>query len=138
MYSTVVVGALRRVAEESGWLCGKRLAPFLRELVPALEAEGALALEPRVREQLLSMSAATIDRRLRAYRPKLPRGLATTKPGSLLKKQVPVQTYTPWDEQRPGFVEIDLVAHCESSTAGHYLNSLVVLDIASVVFLKYR
>ncbi len=131
VYSSVVVGALRRVAEESGWLCGKRLAPFLEELVIALEKEGALVLEPGVRQKLLGMSASTIDRRLRPYRPKIPRGLATTKPGSLLKKQVPVRTYTPWDEQRPGFVEIDLVAHCGSSTDGHYLNSLVVTDIAT-------
>ncbi|MDP2728111.1 MAG: transposase family protein [Dehalococcoidia bacterium] len=77
------------------------------------------------------MSAATIDRRLRLYKPKLLKGLSTTKPGTLLKKQVPVHTYTPWDEQRPGFVEIDLVAHCGISTAGHYLNSLVVTDIAT-------
>jgi hypothetical protein len=131
VYSSVVVGALRQVAEESGWLCGKRLAPFLEELVLALEKEGELVLEPAVRKKLLGMSASTIDRRLRPYRPKIPKGLATTKPGSLLKKQVPVRVYTPWDEQRAGFVEIDLVAHCGSSTEGHYLNSLVVTDIAT-------
>ena len=131
VYSPIVVGALRQVAEESGWLCGKRLAPFLEELVIALEKEVALVLEPGVRQKLLDMSASTIDRRLGQYRPKMPRGLATTKPGSLLKKQVPVRIYTPWDEQRPGFVEIDLVAHCGSSTEGHYLNSLVVTDIAT-------
>ena len=45
-YSSVVIGALRRVVELGGWMCGKRLAPFLRELVPALEEEGALRLEP--------------------------------------------------------------------------------------------
>lgn len=131
VYSSVVVGALRRVAEESGWLCGKRLAPFLEELVIALEKEEALLLEVGVRTKLLGMSASTIDRRLGQYRPQIPRGLATTKPGSLLKKQIPVRVYTPWDEQRAGFVEIDLVAHCGNSTDGHYLNSLVVTDIAT-------
>jgi hypothetical protein len=131
LYSAVVVGALRQVAEESGWLCGKRLAPFLEELVTALEKEGALVLEPAVRQKLLDMSASTIDRRLGPYRPKVPKGLATTKPGSLLRKQIPVRTYTPWDEQRPGFVEIDLVAHCGNTVEGHYLNSLVVTDIAT-------
>lgn len=64
VYSAVVVGALRQVWEASGELCGKRLAPFMAELVPALEAEGALRATARVREQLLQMSAATIDRRL--------------------------------------------------------------------------
>jgi hypothetical protein len=53
VYSSVVVGALRLCAEASGWSCGKRLAPFLAELVPALEAERALRLEPLVRSQLL-------------------------------------------------------------------------------------
>ena len=59
-YSAVVVGTLRQVWEASGQLCGKRLAPFLPEFVPALEAEGALVLESAVREPLLRMSAATI------------------------------------------------------------------------------
>lgn len=131
-YSAAVVGALRVAAEASGWLCGKRLAPFLAEWVPALEAEGLLRLAPGDRERLLGMSAATVDRRLRPFRLQLrPHGLGTTKPGTLLKHQVPIQTYTPWDEQRCGFVEIDLVAHCGMSTAGHYLNTLVVTDVAT-------
>jgi hypothetical protein len=90
VYSAVVVGALRQVWEASGELCGKRLAPFLDELVPALEAEDALVLDAAVRESLLQMSAATIDRRLRPFRLQQRRGLGTTKPGTLLKQQVPV------------------------------------------------
>lgn len=131
VYSAVAVGALRQVWEASGELCGKRLAPFLDELVSALEAEGALRVAAPVREQLLRMSAATIDRRLRPFRLQQRRGLGTTKPGTLLKQQVPVQTYTPWDEQRLGFVEIDLVAHCGTTTAGHYVNTLTVTDVAT-------
>ena len=131
VYSAVVVGALRQVWEASGELCGKRLAPFLAEVVPALEAEGVLALEPAVRERLLAMSAATIDRRLHPFRLQARHGLGTTKPGTLLKQQVPIQTYTPWADQRPGFVEIDLVAHCGTTTAGHYLNTLTVTDVAT-------
>jgi len=77
------------------------------------------------------MSAATVDRRLRPFRRQLrSHGMGTTKPGTLLKSQVPVRTYTPWEEERPGFVEIDLVAHCGSTTAGHYLNTLTVTDVA--------
>jgi len=132
VYSAVVVGALRVAAEASDWLCGKRLAPFLAELVPALEAEGVLRLEPVERELLIAMKAATIDRRLRPFRSQLrPHGLSTTKPGTLLKQQIPVRTFTPWEEERPGFVEIDLVAHCGTSTAGHYLNTLTVSDVAT-------
>ena len=131
VYSAVVVGALRTVWEARGELCGKRRAPFLAELVPALEAEGVLALEPALREPLLRMSAATIDRRLHPFRLQQRHGLGTTKPGMLLKQQVPIHTYTPWDAQRPGFVEIDLVAQCGTSTAGHYLNTLTVTDVAT-------
>ena len=135
VYSSVVVGALRVVAEASGWLCGKRLAPFLPELVPALAAEGELRLAAKDRASLLAMSAATIDRRLRLFRlqrdPRNWHGLGTTKPGSLLKNQVPIQTYTPWEDQRPGFLEIDLVAHCGTTTEGFYLNTLVGTDVAT-------
>jgi hypothetical protein len=81
------------------------------------------------------MSAATIDRRLRLFRlqrdPKNWHGLGTTKPGSLLKDQVPIRTYTPWEDQRPGFLEIDLVAHCGTTTEGFYLNTLVGTDVAT-------
>ena len=131
-YSSVVVGALRAAAEASDWPCGKRLAPFLEELMPALEAEGLLALGAADRAALVGMSAATVDRRLAPFRrQRRPRGRGTTKPGTLLKQQVPVRTYTPWEEERPGFLEVDLVAHCGTSTAGHYLNTLVATDVAT-------
>src|SRR5437899_2724768 len=60
-----------------------------------------------------------------------PRGVATTKPGSLLKSQIPVRTSTPGDEQAPGFVEIDLGAQCGTSTAGEYVCTLTLVDIAT-------
>ena len=131
-YSSVVVGALRVAAEASDWRCGKRLAPFLEELVPALEAEGALVVGEADRAALLAMSPATVDRRLAPFRLQLrPHGRGTTKPGTLLKHQIPVHTYTPWEEERAGFLEIDLVAHCGTTTAGHYLNTLVATDVAT-------
>jgi hypothetical protein len=131
-YSSVVVGSLRVVAAALGWLCGKRLAPFLGEVVPVLEAEGVLRLSPADRAALVAMSAATVDRRLRPFRRSaVGGGRSTTKPGTLLKQQVPVHTYTPWAEQRPGFGEIDLVAHCGTSTAGQYLFTLTLTDIAT-------
>ena len=77
VYSPVVVGALRVAAEASNWLCGTRLAPFLPELVPALEAEGALPLMPVDRAQLLAMSARTVDRRLRPSACSATRGTGT-------------------------------------------------------------
>ena len=78
------------------------------------------------------MSPATIDRRLQPARFKgKKRGLSTTKPGTLLKRQIPIRIYTPWDEQQPGFLEVDLVAHCGETTAGTYLNTLTATDLAT-------
>ncbi|HET9587826.1 MAG TPA: transposase family protein [Anaerolineales bacterium] len=58
-------------------------------------------------------------------------GLGTTKPGSLLKKQIPIRTFTEWEEERPGFLEIDLVAHCGNTTEGQYLNTLTCTDLCT-------
>src|ERR1019366_8756797 len=89
-YDSRVIGALRVAADASGWICGKRLAPGLADLVPALEREGALRIDDQVRVALLALSPATIDRRLAADKRTLKRrGLGTTKPGSLLKSQIP-------------------------------------------------
>jgi hypothetical protein len=132
IYGPAVTAALEVAAEAAGWICGKRLAPFMAELVPALEREGVLALSGEVRRQLLGMSAAAIDRRLGAARARAkPRGIPTTKPGSLLKRQVPIRTYTPWDEQVPGFMEIDTVAHCGTTTEGEYICTLNNTDVAT-------
>lgn len=131
-YGPPVVRAVQVAAEATGWICGKRLVAALPALVPALEREGALRLRQEEREALGTIAAATIDRLLRPVRQGAkPRGLATTKPGSLLKRQVPIRTYTPWDEQRPGFVEIDLVAHGGTSSAGDFLYTLDVVDVAT-------
>jgi len=129
-YGPEVVAALVQVWEVSGHLCGKRLQPFLPELVAALERHGELSIASITRAQLLQMSAATIDRRLKRARAKLPqRGRSTTKPGSLLKAAISIRTFADWDEKRPGFVELDLVAHCGQTTAGEYLNTLCSVDI---------
>ncbi|MGH2365457.1 MAG: integrase catalytic domain-containing protein [Chloroflexota bacterium] len=131
-YGLAITAALKTVAEALNWICGKRLHGALADVVPALEAEGVLRLKAEDRAALLQLSPATIDRRLGLYRRQArPHGLGTTKPGTLLKQQVPIQTYLPWDDQKPGFVEIDLVAHCGLSTAGFYLNTLTVVDVAS-------
>ncbi len=132
VYGPAVLSALEVAAEAAGWICGKGMAPFMAELVPALEREGALVLSAEVRTRLLAMKAATIDRRLSTARAReKPRGLATTRPGSLLKKQVPIRTYTLWDEEVPGFLEIDTVAHCGTKTEGEYICTLSATDLAT-------
>ncbi len=129
-YGPDVVAALAQVWEVSGHLCGKRLNPFLPDLVEALERYGELRLAPETRAKLLQMSASTIDRRLKRARASLgSRGRTTTRPGTLLKHSVPVRTFADWNEQRPGFLEMDLVAHCGDSAAGEFLHTLCAVDI---------
>src|SRR5205085_680490 len=110
----------------------KRLVPFLDQLVPNLERHGHLTLTESERAQLLAISPATADRILKTRRQSAhPRGLGTTKPGSLLKHQIPIRTFADWDDARPGFLEVDLVAHGGESSSGEYLHSLVLTDIAT-------
>ena len=131
-YGPEVVNALVRVWEFSGGICSKRLIPFLTEFLTALERFNLLCISDQTREKLLAISVATADRILSANRRQLPnRGLSTTKPGTLLRNQIPIHTYYSWDEQKPGHFEIDLVAHCAESTAGEYVNTLTLTDIAT-------
>jgi hypothetical protein len=82
--------------------------------------------------QLLKISLATIDRRLKADRAKLePRGRSHTKPGTLLKDSIPVRTWAEWDDAVPGFVEIDLVGHEGGNNQGEFCFTLDITDIAT-------
>jgi hypothetical protein len=77
------------------------------------------------------MSPATIDRLMKPSRSKYNKhGLCTTKPGSIIKKQIPIKT-NQWDEQKPGFLEADTVAHCGSSTTGTFISTVNWVDIST-------
>jgi transposase InsO family protein len=111
---------------------GKRLAPMLPVLVPLLRRDGQIDLNDDEAQLLCRMSAATIDRRLAGERATLmPRGRSHTKPGSLLKSQIPVRTWADWDDAVPGFVEIDLVGHEGGNSSGEFCFTLTVTDIAT-------
>jgi len=132
IYQGEVVQKLEQVWEIYGRICSKRLQPFLPEAVGVLERCHELFFSEETKKLLLGMSAATIDRCLKKARfTHPPRGLSTTKPGSLLKQAIPIRTFTPWEDEHPGFLEIDLVAHCGSTTEGTYLNTLTATDLAT-------
>jgi hypothetical protein len=133
-YGSAEVALLRGCWELSDRLCGKRLGPFLPELLDRLAGCGALPEEvtAAVVERVAQMSPATIDRLLRSAKAGWPqRGRGTTKPGTLLKQQVPIRTYADWDDARPGFLEADLVAHCGASGAGEFLFTVSAVDVAT-------
>ena len=132
VYQCKVVVALDQIWVVCGRICSKLLHPFLPEMVKVLERCGELQLPAETKRLLLQMSSATIDRCLGPARFQHPsHGLSTTKPGSLLKKAIPVRTFTPWDEDQPGFLEIDLVAHCGGSVEGQYINTLTCVDLST-------
>lgn len=131
-YGPAVQAALEVAWAASNFIGTKRLVPFLPKLVPLLEQYGHLALSDQVRAQLLSLSPATADRLLqRARHAAQPHGISTTKPGSLLKRQIPVRTFADWSDTSPGFVEIDVVAHCGTRADGAFLSTLVLTDVCT-------
>jgi hypothetical protein len=131
-YGPEVITALRKAWAVLDAPTGKRLAPFLPEIVDRLVACGELHLSDHTRDQLVRLSAATIDRRLAGDRARWQlRGHSLTKPGSLLKSQIPIRTWADWDDTQPGFVEIDLVGHEGGNPAGHFAQTLTVTDIAT-------
>jgi hypothetical protein len=103
--------------------CGKRLEPALELWLPHYEKHYGKLL-PCQKKLLGQVSAATLDRMLAPCRAEHLKGLCATRPGSLLRQQIPIQGEV-WDESRPGFMEADSVAHCGSSLAGDFTWSLV-------------
>lgn len=131
-YGPDVIAALTMCWTVLGMPAGKRLAPMLGELVAVLRHFGELSIDHDNAVLLMSMSAATVDRRLASERAKYKlKGRCTTKPGSLLKSQIPIRTWADWNDARPGFVEIDLVSHDGGNPAGQFAFTLTVTDIAT-------
>ena len=131
-YEESVIAALRVCWAVLDGPSGKRLAPALPGLVVALRRHGELDVSDQTARLLVNISAATIDRRLAPDRQALRlKGRSHTKPGSLLKSQIPMRTWADWDDQRPGFVEIDLVGHEGGDNNGDFASSLTVTDIAT-------
>lgn len=130
-YGPEIQQALLLAWNAANRICAKRLIPFLPTLIDALERHGHLRLSEESRRCLLSMSVATADRLLRTPRHTGRRGLSTTQAGTLLKRQIPIRTFREWDEAQPGFVEVDVVAHCGMHTEGRYLSTLTLTDIAT-------
>jgi transposase InsO family protein len=131
-YPDALVEALAVCWRVSRYPTGKRLASTLSVLVRALRRDGVLKLTDDEAALLEKMSPATIDRRLAPVRRLLvPQGRSHTKPGTLLKSQIPIRTWSEWDENTPGFVEVDLVGHEGGNPLGEFCFTLTMTDVAS-------
>lgn len=126
----VIIKPLKRIWLAANLPCSKRLKVILPLWLPGyIQSHGDLDKEAI--DLLLKISHATIDRILKPVRVKYKgRGRSTTKPGTLLRKQIPIKT-NQWDESRPGFLEADTVAHCGTSMAGMFAFTIDGVDIAT-------
>jgi hypothetical protein len=128
-YGAKVIWALTAIWQAAGYPCSARLKALLPLWLPW--AIKHLTLSTQVQKQLLTISPATIDRRLGVKKRQLQKRLyGRTKPGTLLKHHIPIKTDS-WNVQTPGFTEIDLVSHSGNSASGDFLHSLNVADIHS-------
>jgi hypothetical protein len=129
-YGPDVSAVLELVWAMSGYLCSKRLVPGLPLFMELMEAEGAWGISAQVKEKLLKISVSTCERLLHPHKAAFrPVGRCMTKPGSMLKAQIPVRTWADWLETEPGYCEMDLVHHCDNSTYGEYVHTLSVTDV---------
>ena len=131
-YDEQVVQMLIKLWQLLNYVCGKRLVAIMPELITKLEQFGELRLTPLSKQKLLRISAASIDRLLQPERRKQQlRRRSHTKPGTLLKHQIPIRTFAEWDEAQPGFAEIDLVAHDGGLALGDYCQTLDLTDVCT-------
>lgn len=130
VYDYEVFQPLRKIWSSCDGICGKRLKPFITEILEVLKTHKEIKMSKDVEKKLLNISASTIDRLLRSAKKKYKlKGKGTTKPGTLLKHQIPIRTYADWDDKKPGFRELDLVAFCGDSARGDYVNVLDITDV---------
>jgi hypothetical protein len=131
-YGPEVLAPLKKLWAILDCASGKRLKAALPGLIERLEACREIRLTKAIRTKLLRISAATIDRLLKPERAKHTlKGRHHTKPGTLLKHQIPMRTFSEWDDARPGFMEMDLVGHDGGIIDGDHCFTLDVTDVDS-------
>jgi hypothetical protein len=129
-YHKALVKALTDIWEFFDWQCGKLLAPLIRGVISFLVKD--FNLNDELCALLKTISPATIDRKLRKAKDRYRlKGIRTTKPGSLLKNQIPVRVTFDRDEKSPGFFELDTVSHCGTNAEGQFCKTLTITDVGS-------
>ena len=126
-YSEDFINVLKNIWIATDYICSKRLKSAIPLWLPYYESIYG-QLSQKIIQELHKVSSATIDRILRPIRKIGNKGLCCTKPGSILKTQIPIKTDN-WDVTQPGFMEADTVAHCGNSTQGDFIWSLTMTDI---------
>ena len=110
-YTTALIQPLLMLHDLFDGICSKRLRAALDVELPRLYDSRYLQVSPEIYEKLMRISPATIDRLLVGRRHKSTKSRGFTKPGTLLKHQIPIRTWADWTEDTAGFCEMDLVDH---------------------------
>ncbi len=132
IYDHEVLKPLKKIWAILNYPCSLKLKASLPKIIPQLEKHGELKLDEEVKTKLPNISRSTIDRLLAPKRERLKlKPKARTKPGILLKNQIPIRTFADWKENEPGFVEVDLVSYDGGLAKGGYAWSLVLTDICT-------
>lgn len=130
-FSNAILDFLKVIWIVTNLSCSKRLKAAIPLWLPFYTLHYKNSLSEKEKKLLIEISPRTIDRLLKRLKSKYKKfGLSTTKPGSLLKKQVPIKL-NQWDERKPGFIEADTVAHCGNSVSGQFVYTLNIVDIAT-------
>lgn len=134
VYDDMVYTVLLKVWKIMNYMCGKRLRAILNEIIPKLQEYKEIEIDDETNQKLFlfEISASTIDRLLSKDRKKMQiKSRSKTKPGTLLKHQIPIRTFSEWDEGKPGFIEMDLVGHDGGDGSGEYIQSLNNVDVCT-------
>ena len=124
-YGQPVVQVLTMIWKSFDYMCGQRLASFLKETLPVIVGTGELHCSHTTYQKLMHISGATIDRLLRPEKEKQRiRGHSHTKPTSRLKAQIPILTWSELKVDEPGHYQVDLVGHDGGNTRGEFAYSL--------------
>lgn len=130
IYTMVDAIILAKVCDLLDWIASKRIQPEIGVAIDSLVLAGELMCSKEQRKKLIKISPATIDRLLRKHRKRpVGKGRSYTKPGTLLKTQIPIRTFADWNENKVGFTEIDLVGHDGGIARGDFAWTLDFVDV---------
>jgi hypothetical protein len=129
-YDQNVIAPLQKIWKIMDFICGKRLVAVMAAVIMNLKLHGRLRISEVVEQKLLQISASSIDRLLKPERKRLEiKGRCGTKPGTLLKNQITIRTWADWNENRPGYLEMDLVGHDGGNPRGDFAQTLNMVDV---------
>lgn len=129
VYGDEDIWAIFKLVELFDHISSKRLRVAMNDTLPTLRRQGFLRVSPACYRRLHLVSPSTIDRLRAPQRVAGQRRKGFTKPGTLLKHQIPIRTFAEWDEAVPGFMEMDLVDHSGGSNSGDFAHTLNVTDV---------